>query len=108
MQVRNGIASTAAVNRGCSESVSLAPSIITSGLHARVSLVLATVIRGGTWTAALVAVTSIHGLGSHVPEIASSTTIGFVELTIAFSDGRRRAIGLMESFIIEVLYAIFF
>ena len=100
LQVRNGIASATAVYRGCSESVRLAPSVITSGLHAGVSLVLATVIRGGTGAATLVAVTSIDWLGSYVPEIASTTTIGFVELTMASSDRRRRAIRLMESLII--------
>ncbi len=88
--------------------MSLAPSIIASGLHARVSHILATVIRGGTGAAALVAVTSIHGLGSHIPEIAPSAAIGLVELAIAFSDRRGGAIRLMESFIIEVLNAIFF
>ncbi len=67
------------VGRG-SESVSLAPAIVTGRLHAVVSHVLATVVRGGTGTSSLVAMTAIHWLGSHVPEVAATAAI--VEVTL--------------------------
>lgn len=65
--------------------MSLAVAVITSGLHTVVSLVLATVVDSSARTAELVAVTSIHGLGSHVPEIASATAIGFIESILTFA-----------------------
>lgn len=79
-----GCTASATVDRG-TESVSLAPTVVASRLHAVISHVLATVIRGCTGTSALVAVTSVHRLSRHVPEVAATTAVVQVTLVVSIT-----------------------